>query len=94
MLCINLIVDAEWNLKLCDFGLSRFNTEASQAQTLAKLRGTYTYTAPEMYFKNKYTTKSDVFRYVEIFYYFSFETFQYSYSRSQRYTYSFNFLIF
>jgi regulator of replication initiation timing len=61
MKSLNLLVDVDWNLKLCDFGLSRFNTEASQAQTLAKLRGTYTYTAPEMYFKNKYTTKSDVF---------------------------------
>lgn len=61
MKSLNLLVDGEWNLKLCDFGLSRFNTEASQQATLAKLRGTYTYTAPEMYFKNKFTTKSDVF---------------------------------
>ena len=31
------------------------------ASTLGKLRGTYHYTAPEVYFGQKYTTKSDVY---------------------------------
>ncbi len=47
-----------------DFGLSRY-TNADQGgdemQTLTKLRGTYAYTAPEIYHKAQYSAKSDVY---------------------------------
>merc|ERR1712054_697262 len=36
---LNLLVDENWTVKVCDFGLSRF-TETNAA-TLNKLRGTY-----------------------------------------------------
>jgi len=49
---INLItkqVDESWNVKVCDFGLSRF-TDSENMSTLGKLRGTFAYCAPEVYF--------------------------------------------
>jgi len=57
---LNLLVDQGWTIKVADFGLSR-TTEDDNQCTLNKLRGTYAYTAPEVYFGNKYTTKSDIF---------------------------------
>ncbi|KAF2069373.1 hypothetical protein CYY_009307 [Polysphondylium violaceum] len=57
---LNLLVTENWTVKICDFGLSRFDT-GSNLETLGKLRGTYAYVAPEVYFGNKYTTKSDVY---------------------------------
>jgi len=56
----NLLVTSEWDIKLCDFGLSRFNTESS-VSTLNKCRGTFVYIAPEVYECTGYTTKSDVY---------------------------------
>jgi tRNA A-37 threonylcarbamoyl transferase component Bud32 len=41
---LNLLVDSQMQLKVSDFGLSRFLLNAEQQTTLAKLRGTYTYT--------------------------------------------------
>eukprot|EP01125_Pyxidicula_operculata_P015897 TRINITY_DN5420_c0_g1_i2.p1 TRINITY_DN5420_c0_g1~~TRINITY_DN5420_c0_g1_i2.p1 ORF type:complete len:1067 (+),score=333.33 TRINITY_DN5420_c0_g1_i2:170-3370(+) len=69
---LNLLLDQHYNIKICDFGLSRYtagnqNTDLAQQQstednqTLKKLRGTYAYTAPEMYYSKNFTTKSDVF---------------------------------
>eukprot|EP01094_Clydonella_sp_ATCC50884_P029793 TRINITY_DN9476_c0_g1_i1.p1 TRINITY_DN9476_c0_g1~~TRINITY_DN9476_c0_g1_i1.p1 ORF type:complete len:680 (-),score=204.20 TRINITY_DN9476_c0_g1_i1:427-2466(-) len=57
---LNLLVDKNYSVKVCDFGLSRF-TEGENTDTLQKLRGTYAYSAPEVYFGEKYSTKSDVF---------------------------------
>jgi len=59
---LNLLLDREWNIKVCDFGLSRY-TQGEQCDdaTLQKLRGTYAYTAPEMYYSKNYTAKSDVY---------------------------------
>ncbi|EFA84490.1 ankyrin repeat-containing protein [Heterostelium album PN500] len=57
---LNLLVTEDWVVKICDFGLSRFDT-GSNLETLGKLRGTYAYVAPEVYFGNKYTLKSDVY---------------------------------
>lgn len=56
----NLLVDANWEVKVCDMGLARFNTD-SNLDTLGKLCGTYSYLAPEIYFGKVYTDKSDVF---------------------------------
>jgi serine/threonine protein kinase len=59
---LNLLVDDNWVTKVSDFGLSRFNTTGPfTMDTLTKLRGTFSYTAPEVYFGEKFTTKSDVF---------------------------------
>ncbi|KAL6078190.1 Ankyrin repeat-containing protein [Balamuthia mandrillaris] len=55
----NLLLDQDWSIKVCDFGASR--VEKEDASTLGKLRGTYAYCAPEIYFKTKFTTKSDVY---------------------------------
>jgi len=50
----------ELTCKLCDFGLSRFDTTSS-AQTLLKCRGTYAYIAPEVYSQKGYFIQSDVY---------------------------------
>jgi hypothetical protein len=58
----NLLIDKDWNIKLCDFGLSRFVTgNEKDAGTLAKFRGTYCYMATEIYFKDQYSVRSDVY---------------------------------
>lgn len=41
-------VDDGGNVKICDFGLSRFTTRSFHS-TLGKLKGTYAYSAPELY---------------------------------------------
>lgn len=57
---LNLLVDDDFHIKVCDFGLSRTNTNSSKS-TLGKMRGTFAYTAPEVYLGQTYTTKSDIF---------------------------------
>jgi len=57
---LNLMVNDQWHLKVGDFGLSRFNTD-TQKETLGKMRGTFAYCAPEVYFGEKYSPKSDIF---------------------------------
>lgn len=56
----NILVEEDWQTKLCDFGESRFAT-TQNIDTLCKLRGTYAYIAPEIYFGQSYTTRSDVY---------------------------------
>ena len=60
MKTLNLLVDQNYHAKICDFGLSRFNT-GSNVATLSKCRGTYAYIAPEVYNCETFTTKSDVY---------------------------------
>lgn len=49
-------------MKICDFGLARFNTgNAAQLESLTKLCGTFTYASPELYSGLPYTEKCDVF---------------------------------
>jgi serine/threonine protein kinase len=58
----NLLIDKDWNIKLCDFGLSRFVTgNEKDGGTLAKFRGTYCYMATEIYFKDQYSVRSDIY---------------------------------
>jgi len=56
---LNLLITENWAIKIADFGLSRFHT--GDLSTLAKVRGTYAYCAPEVYFGQQYTTKSDIY---------------------------------
>ncbi|KAL6050268.1 Constitutive triple response 4 [Balamuthia mandrillaris] len=62
---LNLLVDHGLTVKVADFGLSR--SAEDNLSTLNKLRGTYAYTAPEVYFGERYTTKADVFSLAIIF---------------------------
>eukprot|EP01111_Echinosteliopsis_oligospora_P019348 TRINITY_DN933_c0_g1_i1.p1 TRINITY_DN933_c0_g1~~TRINITY_DN933_c0_g1_i1.p1 ORF type:complete len:381 (-),score=91.57 TRINITY_DN933_c0_g1_i1:479-1621(-) len=59
---LNLLVNENWDCKVADFGLSRFNTP-DNLQTLSQLRGTFAYCAPEVATGSgvPYTTKSDVY---------------------------------
>jgi serine/threonine protein kinase len=57
---LNLMVNDQLHVKVGDFGLSRFNTD-TQKETLSKMRGTFAYCAPEVYFGEQFSTKSDVF---------------------------------
>jgi ankyrin repeat protein len=57
---LNLLVNEKWEIKVCDFGLSRFNTD-SNLKTLVQMRGTFAYCAPEVYFGEQFSTKSDVY---------------------------------
>jgi len=57
---LNLLVSEDYHIKVCDFGLSRFDT-SSNMETLMKTRGTFAYTAPEVYLNQKYLTRSDVY---------------------------------
>eukprot|EP01094_Clydonella_sp_ATCC50884_P017540 TRINITY_DN306_c7_g1_i1.p1 TRINITY_DN306_c7_g1~~TRINITY_DN306_c7_g1_i1.p1 ORF type:complete len:836 (-),score=304.65 TRINITY_DN306_c7_g1_i1:349-2856(-) len=61
---LNLLVDENYLVKVSDFGLSRFSSggEADKNQeTLGKLRGTYAYCAPEVYFGQLYSPAADIF---------------------------------
>ncbi|KAL6060669.1 putative serine/threonine-protein kinase/receptor [Balamuthia mandrillaris] len=57
---LNLLVDDNWNVKVCDFGLSRY-TDQGNLSTLGKLRGTFAYCAPEVYFGERFSAKSDIY---------------------------------
>lgn len=58
---LNLLVNSEYSVKVCDFGLSRVVQGSQDESTLGKLRGTYAYSAPEVYKGEKYSGKADVF---------------------------------
>ena len=53
----NLLVDNHWQVKVCDFGLSRIT---AQNQTMTAC-GTPSWTAPEVLRNERYTTKADVY---------------------------------
>jgi len=57
---LNVLVSEDWICKLCDFGLARFDTGGNM-ETLSKLRGTFAYSAPEVYFGERYSEKSDIY---------------------------------
>lgn len=62
MKSLNLLVDENWVVKVSDFGTSRFTSgDGVDTKTLSKLRGTYAYCAPEVYFGKDYTPKSDIY---------------------------------
>ena len=53
----NILLDADLNVKLCDFGWSAEYREEVNRETLC---GTYEYMAPEVFFRNKQTKKTDI----------------------------------
>jgi serine/threonine protein kinase len=54
----NILLDHFWHPRICDFGLSRFS---DTSRTLTDQIGTDRYMAPELYEKEDYTDKIDVF---------------------------------
>eukprot|EP01133_Synstelium_polycarpum_P015358 gene15358-18217_t len=54
---VNLLVDSNFNVKVSDFGLSRFS-KGNEAKTFC---GTLPWIAPEVFSKSGYSTKADVF---------------------------------
>lgn len=56
----NLLVDENWKVKVCDFGLSKIAVDMSTTMTAC---GTPCWTAPEILRNARYTTKADVFSY-------------------------------
>ncbi|KAI3811802.1 hypothetical protein L1987_21534 [Smallanthus sonchifolius] len=56
----NVLLDADLNAKLGDFGLARFSNNGNEAKT-THLAGTLGYIAPELARKGKATTATDIF---------------------------------
>lgn len=56
----NLLVDENWKVKVCDFGLSKI-LEAQSDFTTMTACGTPSWTAPEILRNEKYTEKADVY---------------------------------
>ena len=54
---LNLLVDEDWNLKVSDFGLSRFKVPTLMTGQC----GTYQWMAPEVVRGHSYTEKADVY---------------------------------
>ena len=57
---LNLLIDENDKCKITDFGLARFLQGSSQG-SLNKVRGTYAYCAPELYFNEEYTPYADIY---------------------------------
>lgn len=56
---LNVLLDRELNIKICDFGLARFKSELNKGTM--QFSGTPTYMAPELFKKHAYDEKVDVF---------------------------------
>jgi len=54
----NLLLTENWQIKVSDFGLSRI---LDNSDTLNKVRGSYSFICPEVYFGKPFTEKSDVY---------------------------------
>ena len=62
---LNILLDAQYRAKICDFGLSRVRQEVSVTSTVsANAVGTNAWNAPELFgFKPKYSFASDIYAY-------------------------------
>jgi hypothetical protein len=58
---LNLLVSAEWRVKVSDFGLSRFKAQSSSGSLYTAQCGTFHWMAPEVIAGHRYTEKADVF---------------------------------
>ncbi|CAL9152214.1 unnamed protein product [Musa hybrid cultivar] len=57
----NILIDAEYNGKLSDFGLAKEGPMGEQTHVSTRVMGTYGYTAPEYILTGHLTSKSDVY---------------------------------
>jgi len=57
---LNLLVTQQWRVKLCDFGLSRFDTKENM-ETMKQMRGTFAYVDPAVYNGGAFTAASDIY---------------------------------
>jgi len=57
---LNVLVTHDYQCRVADFGLSRFDVTAAAA-TLQKCRGTYPYIAPEVYHGQGFGPESDIY---------------------------------
>ncbi|KAH9609175.1 hypothetical protein KSS87_002401 [Heliosperma pusillum] len=57
----NILLDAEYNAKLSDFGLAKDGPEEGKTHVSTRVMGTYGYAAPEYVMTGHLTSKSDVY---------------------------------
>ncbi|TKY65219.1 receptor protein kinase [Spatholobus suberectus] len=57
----NILLDAEYNAKLSDFGLAKDGPEGEKTHISTRVMGTYGYAAPEYVMTGHLTSKSDVY---------------------------------
>ncbi|CAN8266039.1 unnamed protein product [Cochlearia groenlandica] len=57
----NILLDAEYNAKLSDFGLAKDAPDDKKSHVSTRVMGTYGYAAPEYVMTGHLTTKSDVY---------------------------------
>ncbi|CAN6827031.1 unnamed protein product [Brassica oleracea] len=59
----NILIDADYNAKLSDFGLAKDGPTGDKSHVSTRIMGTYGYAAPEYLLTGHLTTKSDVYSY-------------------------------
>ncbi|XP_015573643.1 serine/threonine-protein kinase PBL34 isoform X2 [Ricinus communis] len=57
----NILLDADYNAKLSDFGLAKDGPESGKTHVSTRVMGTYGYAAPEYVMTGHLTSKSDVY---------------------------------
>ncbi|KAK1298021.1 putative receptor-like protein kinase [Acorus calamus] len=57
----NILLDAEYNAKLSDFGLAKDGPEGDKTHVSTRVMGTYGYAAPEYVMTGHLTSRSDVY---------------------------------